>query len=201
MQEPLTLEPRTLEQLTLEQLTLEQQCSAIRTYKGVTPKLGRGVFIDPAAVVIGDVELGDDCSVWPCAVIRGDMHRIRIGARTSVQDGSVLHITHASKFIPNGWPLIIGNDVTIGHSVNLHGCTIGNKVLLGIGSTILDGAVIEDEVVIGAGSLVPPGKTLKSGYMYMGSPAKAVRPLKESEHEFFLYSSQNYVDLKNTFID
>lgn len=175
--------------------------SAIRTYNKISPTLGKRVFVDPAAVVIGDVVLGDDSSVWPCAVIRGDMHRIRIGARTSVQDGSVLHITHASKFNAEGWPLIIGDDVTIGHSVNLHGCTIGNRVLIGIGSTILDGAVVEDDVVIGAGTLVPPGKVLKSGFMYMGSPFKEIRPLKDSEKEFFCYSSQNYVDLKDSFLN
>ncbi|MGH1439872.1 MAG: gamma carbonic anhydrase family protein [Cellvibrionaceae bacterium] len=174
---------------------------AIRPYKEHSPSLGKKVFVDPAAVVIGDVVLGDDCSVWPCAVIRGDMHRIRIGSRTSVQDGSVLHITHAGKFTPEGWPLIIGDDVTIGHSVNLHGCQIGSRVLIGIGSTILDGAIVEDDVVIGAGTLVPPGKVLKSGFMYMGSPYKEIRPLKESEKAFFTYSSQNYVDLKNSFLD
>jgi carbonic anhydrase/acetyltransferase-like protein (isoleucine patch superfamily) len=174
--------------------------SALRQYKGVSPTLGERVYVDSASVVIGDVHIGDDCSIWPCAVIRGDMHRIRIGARTSVQDGSVLHITHAGKFNPNGWPLIIGDDVTIGHSVNLHGCTIGNRVLIGIGSTILDGTVVEDDVVIGAGTLVPPGKVLKSGYMYMGSPCKEMRPLKESERGFLLYSSQNYVKEKDQFI-
>lgn len=174
---------------------------AIRSYKEHSPSLGKRVFVDPAAVVIGDVVLGDDSSVWPCAVIRGDMHRIRIGSRTSVQDGSVLHITHAGKFTPEGWPLIIGDDVTIGHSVNLHGCKIGNRVLIGIGSTILDGAIVEDDVVIGAGTLVPPGKVLKSGFMYMGSPYKEIRPLKESEKAFFTYSSQNYVDLKESFLD
>lgn len=174
---------------------------AIRTYQGRTPKLGENVFVDASAVVIGDVELGDDASVWPCVVIRGDMHRIRIGARTSVQDGSVLHITHASDFNPAGHPLIIGDDVTVGHSVCLHGCTIGNRVLVGIGSTILDGAVVEDEVVIGAGSLVPPGKRLESGFMYMGSPVKQVRPLKDSERQFFNYSANNYVKLKNTYLN
>jgi len=174
---------------------------ALRSYQGHTPRLGEKVFVDESAVVIGDVDLGDDVSVWPCVVIRGDMHRIRVGARTSVQDGSVLHITHASDFNPAGYPLTIGEDVTVGHSVCLHGCTIGNRVLVGIGSTILDGAVVEDEVVIGAGSLVPPGKRLESGFMYMGSPVKQVRPLKDSERQFFLYSATNYVKLKNTYLN
>lgn len=173
---------------------------ALRTYQGHTPKLGAHVYVDSAAVVIGDVELGDDTSIWPAVVIRGDMHHIRIGARTSVQDGSVLHITHASDFNPAGHPLLIGDDVTVGHSVCLHGCTIGNRVLVGIGSIILDGAVVEDEVVIGAGSLVPPGKRLESGFMYMGSPVKQVRPLKDSERRFFTYSANNYVNLKNTYL-
>ena len=174
---------------------------AIREYQGQTPSFGKGVFVDPAAVVIGDVVVGDDSSIWPCAVIRGDMHQIRIGKRVSVQDGSVLHITHAGEITGDGWPLIIGDDVTIGHSVNLHGCTIGNRVLVGIGSIVLDGAVVEDEVVIGAGSLVPPGKTLESGFMYMGSPCKQIRPLKDSEKSYFTYSSENYVKLKDTFLD
>ena len=173
----------------------------LRSYKGITPSLGQRVFIDDAAVVIGDVELGDDVSVWPCAVIRGDMHRIRIGARSNVQDGSVLHITHASDYNQDGWPLHIGDDVTIGHCVCLHGCTIGNRVLIGIGATILDGAHIPDDVVIAANTLVPPGKRLESGYMYMGQPCKQARPLTEQERSFFTYSSQNYVKLKQTYID
>jgi carbonic anhydrase/acetyltransferase-like protein (isoleucine patch superfamily) len=172
----------------------------IRRYRGQAPCLGERVFVDESAVVIGDVMLGDDVSVWPCVVIRGDMHHIRIGARTSVQDGSVLHITHASDYNPAGYPLTVGEDVTVGHSVCLHGCTIGNRVLIGIGSTILDGAIIEDEVVIGAGSLVPPGKRLESGFMYMGSPVKQIRPLKESERSFFTYSANNYVKLKNAYL-
>ncbi len=162
--------------------------------------MGAKVFVDNSAVVIGDVEIGADSSVWPGTVIRGDMHRIRIGARTSVQDGSVLHITHASDYNPAGHPLEIGDDVTVGHSVCLHGCRIGNRVLIGIGSTVLDGAVVEDEVVIGAGSLVPPGKRLESGFLYMGSPVKQVRPLKDSERSFFRYSAGNYVKLKDAYL-
>ncbi|PAU86806.1 gamma carbonic anhydrase family protein [Pseudomonas sp. WN033] len=169
----------------------------LRKFRDWQPKLGERVFIDPSAVVLGDVELGDDCSVWPATVIRGDMHRIRIGARTSVQDGSVLHITHAGPFNPDGYPLIIGEDVTIGHKVLLHGCTVGNRVLIGMGSIVMDGAVIEDEVVLGAGSLVPAGKTLKSGYLYMGSPAREVRQISERERSFFSYSANNYIKLKD----
>jgi len=169
----------------------------IRPYQGVNPQLGARVFVDPSAVVLGDVELGDDCSVWPLTVIRGDMHRIRIGARTSVQDGSVLHITHAGPFNPDGFPLIIGEDVTIGHQAMLHGCTIGSRVLVGMGAMVMDGAVVEDDVIIGAGSLVAPGKTLESGYMYMGRPAKQIRPLTDKEREFFAYTAGNYVALKD----
>ena len=136
---------------------------AIRRFAQHTPKVGPRVFIDRSAVVLGDVEIGEDSSVWPLTVIRGDMHRIRIGARTSVQDASVLHITHAGPFNPDGFPLLIGDDVTIGHKVMLHGCTLGNRIPVGMGCTIMDGAVVEDEVIIGAGSLVPrqtPGERL-----------------------------------------
>lgn len=172
----------------------------VRSYKNHQPVLARGVYIDPAACVIGDVQLGEDCSVWPGAVIRGDMHRIRIGARTSVQDNAVLHITHASEFNPEGWPLSIGSDVTIGHNACLHGCTIGDRVLIGIGAVVLDGVIVEDEVVIAAGSLVPPGKTLQSGFLYMGNPCRQARPLKDSERAFFRYSAQNYVKLKEHYL-
>jgi carbonic anhydrase/acetyltransferase-like protein (isoleucine patch superfamily) len=171
--------------------------ASVRSYQGHRPQLGARVFIDPTAVVIGQVVIGDDASIWPYAVIRGDMHFIRIGARTSIQDASILHITHAGPFNPEGFPLVIGEDVTVGHSVTLHGCTIGNRVLVGIGSILLDGVVVEDDVVIGAGTLVPPGKRLQSGFLYMGSPCRQVRPLKESERQFFQYSANNYVKLKD----
>ncbi|WP_067868539.1 gamma carbonic anhydrase family protein [Neptuniibacter marinus] len=173
----------------------------IRTYQGMTPKLGERVFVDPTAVVLGDVTLGNDVSVWPLTVIRGDMHRISIGDRTSVQDGSVLHITHAGPYNPDGYPLIIGSDVTIGHQAMLHGCTIGNKVLVGMGAMIMDGVIVEDEVVIGAGSLIPPGKRLESGYLYVGRPAKQQRPLTEKERAFFSYSASNYVNLKDKHLE
>lgn len=175
--------------------------SNLRSHKGVSPSLGQGVFIDSSAVVIGDVQLGDNCSVWPCAVIRGDMHHIRIGERTSIQDGAVLHITHKSSYNAKGWPLIIGKDVTIGHNACLHGCTIGDRVLIGIGATVLDGATVQNNVVIGAGTLVPPGKTLESGYLYIGSPCKQARPLSEKELSFFTYSANNYVALKDEYLN
>lgn len=173
---------------------------SIRSYRGVTPTLGERVYIDPAAVVIGDVVLGDDVSVWPGAVVRGDMHRIRVGARSNVQDNAVLHITHAGEFNPEGWPLTIGDDVVIGHAAVVHGCTVGDRVLIGIGAVVNDGAVVEDEVLIGAGALVPPGKRLESGFVYVGNPCKQLRPVTDREREFFRYSPANYVRLKDAYL-
>jgi carbonic anhydrase/acetyltransferase-like protein (isoleucine patch superfamily) len=155
------------------------------------------VFIDPSAVVLGDVTLGDDVSVWPQAAIRGDMHWIKVGDRSSVQDGCVLHITHAGPFNPDGWPLQVGCDVTVGHNATLHGCRIGDRVLVGMGATVMDGAVVEDEVVIGAGALVTPGKVLRGGYLYAGAPVREVRRLGARELEYFEYSANNYVKLKD----
>ena len=173
---------------------------SVRPFKGITPKLGARTYIDPAATLIGDVVLGDDVSVWPGAVIRADMHSIRIGNRSNVQDNAVLHITHASDFNPGGWPLNIGDDVVIGHRAILHGCTIGNRILIGNGAIINDGAVVEDEVIVGAGCMVPPGKRLESGYVYAGNPCKQLRPLKDGERKFFVYSPQNYVKLKDQYL-
>ena len=169
----------------------------IRSYQGLTPTLGERVFVDPTALVLGDVELAADCSVWPMAVIRADMHRIRIGARCSIQDGSVLHITHAGPYNPDGYPLILGSDVTVGHKAILHGCTLHDRILVGMGAILMDGVVVESEVIIGAGSLVPPGKRLASGYLYTGSPARQVRALSEKERGFFTYTAANYVKLKD----
>ncbi|MFT6028959.1 MAG: carbonic anhydrase/acetyltransferase-like protein (isoleucine patch superfamily) [Oleiphilaceae bacterium] len=172
----------------------------IRSYLEHIPKLGNKVFIDPTAIVIGDVTIGDDSSIWPLVAIRGDMHRITIGQRTSIQDGSVLHITHAGPFNPDGFPLIIGSDVTVGHKALLHGCTVKDRVLVGMGAIVMDGAVIEEEVILAAGSTVPPGKILESGFLYKGSPAKQARPLSDKEKTFFSYTAKNYVYLKDKHI-
>ncbi|MEZ5502815.1 MAG: gamma carbonic anhydrase family protein [Halioglobus sp.] len=172
----------------------------LRSFQGKVPLIGQRVLIDPSAVVLGEVTLEDDVSVWPQAAIRGDMHRIRVGARTSVQDGSVLHITHAGPFNPEGWPLEIGCDVTIGHRAVLHGCSVGDRVLVGMSATVMDGAIVEDDVVIAAGALVTPGKRLRSGHLYAGSPAREIRPLRENELAYFTYSAGNYVRLKDQHI-
>ena len=172
----------------------------MKSFRGKMPQLGERVWVDENAVIIGDVTIGDDSSVWPLVAIRGDMHSITIGARTSIQDNSCLHITHASTYKPEGYPLSIGDDVTVGHMAMLHGCTVGSRVLVGMGTTILDGAVIEDEIIIGAGSLVPPGKRLESGFMYMGSPVKQIRPLNKKEIEYFQYAGLNYVKLKDEYL-
>lgn len=173
----------------------------LRHYQGQSPRLGKKVFVDPSAVVLGDVEIGDESSVWPMVVIRGDMHRIRIGQYTSIQDGSVLHITHAGPYNPDGFPLLIGDHVTVGHQAMLHGCTLGNRILVGMGAMVMDGAVVEDEVIIGAGSLVPPGKVLKSGYLYVGRPAQQARELTEKERAFFVYTAENYARLKDKHLE
>jgi len=169
----------------------------VREFQGVTPTLGERVFIDPSAVVLGRVNLANDVSVWPTAVIRGDVQRIEIGSRTSVQDGSILHVTHAGAGNPEGLPLIIGSEVTIGHMAMLHGCTVGDQVLIGMGAMVMDGAVVESKVVVGAGSLVPPGKVLVSGYLYVGCPVKQVRELNQKELDFFSYTAANYVKWKD----
>ena len=180
---------------------MAQTSDAIRDFSGHRPRLGARVFVDRSAVVIGNVVLGDDVSVWPHVAIRGDMHKIRIGARTSVQDGCVLHITHAGPYNDGGWPLLIGDDVTIGHNATLHGCVIGNEVLIGMGATVMDGATVADRVVIAAGALVTPGKTLHSGFLYGGSPAREMRELSAGEIDYFVYSAKNYVKLKDQYLE
>jgi len=171
-----------------------------RSYKGISPKLGTDVYIDKSSVIVGDITIADDVSIWPLVAARGDVNTITIGTRTNIQDGTVLHVSRKSEAFPDGFPLIIGDDVTVGHNCMLHGCILGNRILVGMGAIIMDGVVIEDDVFIGAGTLVPPNKVLKSGYLYVGNPAKQARPLKESEIAFLKQSALNYVLLKNEYI-
>ncbi len=173
---------------------------AVKVFKDNYPRIGQSVYIDDHAVVIGDVSLGDDVSIWPTSVLRGDVESITIGAATNVQDGAVLHVSHAGKYSPEGHPLNIGKSVTVGHRAVLHACTVGDFCLLGIGVIVMDDAVLEDYVMLGAGTLVPPRKTLESGYLYVGSPAKQVRLLTTTEKEFLVYSAQHYVALKNIYL-
>lgn len=176
-----------------------QNPANIRPFKGITPTLEEGAYVDPAAVVIGDVVLGKDVSIWPLVVIRGDVNKVRIGNRSNIQDGSVIHESRPRPSNPDGYPVIIGDNVTVGHKVMLHGCKIGNRVLVGMGAIVLDGVVIEDDVIVGAGALVTPGKTLESGYLYTGSPARQARPIRDGEMEHFVQTAENYVVLKNEY--
>ena len=173
---------------------------SIRTYNGISPILGTGAYVDPDAVLIGDVELGEDASLWPCAVARGDVHHIRIGARSNIQDGAILHVTHDGPYTPGGQPLLIGADVTVGHGAILHACTIEDTCLIGMHATVLDGARVGRHSMIGAGALVSPGKIVGEGELWLGNPARCVRKLSAKEIEMLEYSSQHYVRLKNRYL-
>ncbi|PCK30231.1 gamma carbonic anhydrase family protein [Pseudoalteromonas piscicida] len=173
----------------------------LRSYKGKSPRLSKGVYIDESSVLVGDIEIGEDSSVWPLVAARGDVNYIKIGKRTNVQDGSVLHLTRKSASVPNGYPLIIGDDVTVGHKVMLHGCKLGNRILVGMGAIIMDNVTVGDDVIIGGGALVPPNKNLESGFLYVGSPVKQARPLTEQELQFLKVSAQNYVELKDEYLE
>ena len=175
--------------------------TSLRQYQGITPQVDSSAYIDESAVLIGDIKIASDASIWPLVAARGDVNRISIGARTNVQDGCVLHVTRKSVTNPDGIPLLIGDDVTVGHKALLHACTIGDRVLIGMGAIVLDGAIIEDDVMIGAGTLVPPKKILESGYLYIGSPAKQARKLTNEEIAFLKLSADNYVILKNEYIE
>ena len=167
----------------------------IRSFNGKTPQLANDVFIDPMATITGDVNIGQQSSVWPNVSIRGDLLTISIGNKTNIQDNSVLHTTQFLDNPGHGFDTKIGDEVTVGHNVVIHGCHIGNRVLVGMGAVVLDGAIIEDEVIIGAGSVVSPGKTLESGFLYMGAPAKQTRLLKESEKIYIRANAQNYYEV------
>lgn len=169
----------------------------IRNFKHKSPDIHPTAYIDEQALVIGDVTIGEHSSVWPMTVVRGDVHSVRIGARTNIQDACVLHVTHDSAFASGGLPLVVGDDVTVGHRVTLHACSVGNFCLIGMSATVMDGVVLGDEVIVGAGSLVPTGKRLESGYLYVGSPVKRVRTLKDNELAFLEYSARHYSKLKN----
>ncbi|MBL1293109.1 MAG: gamma carbonic anhydrase family protein [Thiotrichales bacterium] len=172
----------------------------ISDYKNISPTIADSAYVHETACIIGDVTLGDNASFWPMAVARGDVNNITIGKRSNIQDGAVLHVTCDSHFSPGGKPLVIGNDVTVGHSAVLHACTIEDLCLIGMNATILDGALVQTNTIIAAGSVVAPGKVLESGYLYIGSPAKQARPLKESELEYLKFSAQHYVELKNDYL-
>lgn len=171
---------------------------AIRKYKGILPQMAERAWVDTSAQVIGKCELAEDVGIWPCAVLRGDVNDIKIGARSNIQDGAVVHTTHQSES-SKGSKTLVGEDVTIGHNAVLHGCIIEDECLIGMGAVILDNAHIKKHVLVGANSLVPPGKVLESGYLYVGSPVKQMRALTDQEKAFFKYSAAHYVKLKNEF--
>ena len=173
----------------------------ITPYRGIHPQLAAGAWVHARATVIGEVSLGRDASVWPGAVIRGDVNSIAVGEASNIQDNSVLHVSHKTPAHPKGGPLIIGARVTVGHTVILHACTIEDECLIGMGSIILDRAVVQKHVLLGAGSLVPEGKVLESGHLYLGRPAKLVRALTEEEIACFSYSAQHYVALARSYQD
>ncbi|NNM69750.1 MAG: gamma carbonic anhydrase family protein [Gallionella sp.] len=171
------------------------------SYLNTSPILASRVYLHPSCQVIGDVKLGDDSSVWCNTVLRGDVNRIVIGRGSNVQDLTMGHVSHKTADKPEGSPLIIGDCVTVGHAVILHGCTIGNECLIGMGSIIMDDVVIPDRVMIGAGSLVSPGKVLESGMLYLGRPAKAVRQLTAEELTFLRRSAEHYIAVKNNYLN
>jgi carbonic anhydrase/acetyltransferase-like protein (isoleucine patch superfamily) len=167
----------------------------VRSYQGLEPRVAPDAWIDETAVVIGDVELGSQASVWPMAVLRGDIHRISVGAGSNVQDGAVLHVSHDSRFLPGGAPTIVHDRVTVGHQAVLHGCEVHDHCLIGIGARVLDRAVLRSRVMLAAGAVVPPGKVLQSGMMYIGAPAKPVRTLTDLELEYLDYAAVHYIEL------
>ena len=173
----------------------------IRGFEGNIPRIDDSIYIDETSLIIGDVEIGKDSSVWPFTVVRADVNIIRIGECTNIQDNSVLHVSHQGPYNPEGNALHIGNNVTIGHRVILHGCTVMDNCLIGMGSTIMDGAIVHPNNLIGAATLVTPNKELEEGYLWAGSPVRRVRKLTEEEIASIHYSSQHYYRLKNRYIN
>jgi carbonic anhydrase/acetyltransferase-like protein (isoleucine patch superfamily) len=172
----------------------------LRAYRGAMPQLGARVYVDPAATVIGAVELADDVSVWPGAVLRGDVESIRVGARSNLQDGAIVHVTHDGPYTPGGSPCLIGADVTVGHGAVLHACTIEDRCLIGMHATVLDGAMVRRHAFVGAGALIAPGKVVGEGELWLGNPARCVRRLSTREIEALAYSARHYVELKDGYL-
>jgi carbonic anhydrase/acetyltransferase-like protein (isoleucine patch superfamily) len=172
----------------------------LRSFGGIRPTLGERVYVDVAATVIGDVHLGDDASIWPGAVLRGDVHHIRVGARSNIQDGTIVHVTHDGPYTPGGFPTLIGHDVTIGHAAVVHACTIGDFALVGMHATVLDGARIGAYGFLAAGSVLAPGKAVGERELWMGNPARFVRTLSDAQVGQLRYSAANYVRLKDTYL-
>ena len=168
----------------------------IRVFESLTPRIAPTAWVDDAALVIGDVSIGDDSSVWPMAVLRGDINAITIGARSNIQDGTIAHVNHESPYNP-GSTVTVGDDVTVGHRAILHGCTIESVCLIGMGAVIMDAAVVSEGCVVAAGALIPPGKILQPGCLYVGAPAQKVRKLGPEVLEQLRYSARHYVENKN----
>ncbi|MDR2872175.1 MAG: gamma carbonic anhydrase family protein [Xanthomonadaceae bacterium] len=175
--------------------------TSLRSYLNTFPVLGQRVYVDMAATVIGDVVLGDDVSIWPNTVVRGDVNHIRIGARSNVQDGTIIHVSHHSPYNQAGYPTLLGDDVTVGHGAIIHACTIGDGCLVGMSACILDGAVIGKHSLIGAGAVVPPGKQVGEGELWLGNPARFARKLSDRQIESLLYSAAHYVRLKDDYLN
>jgi carbonic anhydrase/acetyltransferase-like protein (isoleucine patch superfamily) len=174
---------------------------AIRQFEQHAPQLGQRVYVDETALVLGDVHIGDDSSIWPFTSVRGDVNRIQIGARTNIQDNCTIHVTHPSRKNPDGFACIVGDDVTAGHQVVLHACRIASRCLIGMGSVIMDNAEIGEFTIIGAGSLVTQNTVLEGGYLWLGRPARRVRELGEEERAAILHSAEHYVELKNRHLE
>lgn len=161
----------------------------ILPWKGVTPTIAQSAFIAPQSTVIGDVVIGEETSIWFGCVVRGDVHEIRIGSRTNIQDGTIVHVT-GGKF-----GTYIGSGITIGHGCVLHACVLEDDCFIGMGATVMDGAVVESGAMVAAGAVVTPGKRVKKGELWAGSPAKPMRELKPEDVAFFPVSARNYVEL------
>lgn len=169
----------------------------VRDFESIKPRIAASAYVDETALVIGAVTLEEDVSLWPKVVARGDVNSIHVGARTNVQDGTILHVSHDSEFAPGGFALHLGADITVGHQAILHGCTVEDRCLIGMAATVMDGAIVRSGAIVGAGSLVPPGRELEGGFLWVGSPARKARALRPDEEGFLDYSAAHYVELKN----